>query len=52
MSRHARVKLRLYVAGDAQNSTQAVTNLNALCHTYLVDRHDVPDLIRRLDPDG
>ena len=41
MSRRARFKFRLYVAGDAQNSAQALTNLNAICHTYLPDRHDI-----------
>ena len=37
----ARYRFRLYVAGDAQNSAQAVTNLNALCHEYLRDRHSI-----------
>ena len=32
-------RFRLYVAGDAQNSAQAVTNLTALCKAYLKDRH-------------
>jgi circadian clock protein KaiB len=41
MSRRARFKFRLYVAGDAQNSTQAVVNLNALCRAHLLDRHDI-----------
>ena len=41
MSRRARYKFRLYVAGDAQNSTQAVANLNALCRAHLLDRHDI-----------
>ena len=34
-------KFRLYVAGDAQNSVQAVANLGALCRTYLLDRHEI-----------
>jgi circadian clock protein KaiB len=34
-------KFRLYVAGDAQNSVQAVANLNALCRTHLPDRHEI-----------
>ena len=34
-------KFRLYVAGDAPNSAQAVANLTALCHTYLPDRHEI-----------
>lgn len=41
MSRRSKFKFRLYVAGDAQNSAQAVANLTALCHTYLLDRHDI-----------
>jgi circadian clock protein KaiB len=39
--RRARFKFRLYVAGDAQNSAQAVINLNALCRAHLLDRHDI-----------
>ena len=34
-------KFRLYVAGDAQNSTQAIANLAALCRTHLRDRHEI-----------
>jgi circadian clock protein KaiB len=34
-------KFRLYIAGDAQNSVQAVANLGALCRTYLQDRHEI-----------
>jgi circadian clock protein KaiB len=41
MSRRAHFKLRLYIAGDAQNSTQALANLNAICRTHLLDRHDI-----------
>lgn len=41
MSRRRKFKFRLYVAGDAQNSAQAVANLTAICHTYLPDRHDI-----------
>ncbi|MEO8224868.1 MAG: circadian clock KaiB family protein [Gammaproteobacteria bacterium] len=41
MSRDATFKFRLYVAGDAQNSTQAIDNLNALCETYLPGRHEI-----------
>ena len=45
MSRRAksksRFKFRLYVAGDAQNSVQAVANLTALCRAYLADRHAI-----------
>jgi circadian clock protein KaiB len=41
MSRRARFKFRLYVAGDAQNAVQAIGNLNALCQKHLLDRHDI-----------
>ena len=39
--RRGRFKFRLYVAGDAENSTQAVANLNALCQAHLLDLHDI-----------
>ena len=35
------VKFRLYVAGAAHNSTQAISNLNALCRAYLPDRYHI-----------
>ena len=41
MSRRAPFRFRLYVAGDAQNSAQAVSNLGALCRVYLKDRHEI-----------
>jgi circadian clock protein KaiB len=34
-------KFRLYIAGDAQNSVQAVANLGALCRTYLPHRYEI-----------
>jgi circadian clock protein KaiB len=37
----AEFKFRLYVAGDAQNSAQATTNLTAFCQTYLKNRHEI-----------
>lgn len=41
-------KFRLYVAGDAQNSAQAVANLTALCREQLPNRHhiEVVDVFR------
>ena len=41
-------KFRLYVAGDTQNSAQAVANLAALCRAHLPDRHhiEVVDVFR------
>ena len=41
MSRPAMVRFRLYVAGDAPNSAQALANLTALCRAYLPDRHKI-----------
>jgi len=41
MSRRAQFKFRLYVAGDALNSAQALANLNALCRAHLPDRHEI-----------
>ena len=39
--RNAIFRFRLYVAGDAQNSAQAIANLTALCRTHLPDRHKI-----------
>lgn len=41
MSRRALFKFRLYVAGDAQNSAQALANLSAICRAHLPDRHHI-----------
>jgi circadian clock protein KaiB len=41
MSKPADYKFRLYIAGNAPNSTQAVANLNALCGEHLADRHEI-----------
>jgi circadian clock protein KaiB len=41
MSRRTLFKLRLYVAGDALNSAQAVANLGLLCRAHLPDRHEI-----------
>jgi circadian clock protein KaiB len=48
MTRRTIFKFRLYVAGDAQNSAQALANLNALCRIHLDGRHqiDVVDVFR------
>ncbi len=35
------VVLRLYVAGNAPNSAQAVANLEAICREYLNGAHDL-----------
>lgn len=41
MSRCDLFQFRLYVAGDALNSAQAVSNLTALCRAHVVDRHEI-----------
>jgi|GEM_PF-1570754 len=41
MTAPARYRFRLYIAGDTQNSVQAVANLNALCRTYLPGEFDI-----------
>ena len=49
-SQSAKFKFRLYVAGDAQNSAQAVANLTALCKAYLKDRHAIEVVNVFLEP--
>ena len=48
MNRGIQFRFLLYIAGDAQNSTQAVSNLSALCRTHLPGRHhiEVVDVFR------
>jgi len=41
MSRQAQFKFRLYVAGDALNSVQAVSNLGELCRQHLPNRYEI-----------
>jgi circadian clock protein KaiB len=41
MSRRVIFKFRLYVAGDATNSAEAVANLAALCGECLPKRHEI-----------
>jgi circadian clock protein KaiB len=41
MSRGPQFRFRLYVAGDAHNSTQALANLNAICRAHLPKRHHI-----------
>ena len=41
MSRRVMFKFRLYVAGDALNSAQALANLSAFCQVQLPDRHEI-----------
>jgi len=41
MKRRQVYKFRLFIAGHAMNSLQAVTNLKTLCAKYLPDRHEI-----------
>ncbi len=41
MSRRAMFKFRLYVAGDAPNSAQAIANLAAFCLAHLQDQYEI-----------
>ena len=41
MTQRKEFQFRLYVAGSAQNSAQAVANLSELCHEHLEDRHEI-----------
>jgi circadian clock protein KaiB len=41
MSRLEKYIFRLYIAGDAQNSVQALANLTALCRDYLPERYEI-----------
>lgn len=34
-------RFRLYVAGDTQNSIQALANLKKFCQTYLADSYEI-----------
>jgi circadian clock protein KaiB len=48
MSERDIYEFRIYVVGDAPNSTLALANLSALCHAHLPDRHqiEVVDVLR------
>ena len=41
MKEDAKFKFRLYVAGEAPNSAQALANLDAICRAHLPGRHDI-----------
>ncbi|MEO8004310.1 MAG: circadian clock KaiB family protein [Betaproteobacteria bacterium] len=41
MSGTARFKFRLYIAGDAENSTRARANFLAICDEHLAGRYEV-----------
>lgn len=41
MSAGTTVTFRLYIAGDAPNSVQALFNLRELCRVHLAGRHEI-----------
>lgn len=41
MTKREVFKFILYVAGDAQNSVEAIANLTALCRLHLPGQHDI-----------
>jgi circadian clock protein KaiB len=41
MSQDAVFKFRLYIAGDAQNSVEALSNLHDLCDRLVPTRHEI-----------
>jgi circadian clock protein KaiB len=41
MSKSIPFKFRLYVAGEASNSTQAITNLRSFCREVLDERSEI-----------
>jgi circadian clock protein KaiB len=50
MDNSAIFKFRLYVAGDAPNSVQAIANLHALCREHLPQRHKIEIVDVMLEP--
>jgi circadian clock protein KaiB len=50
MSRRAMFKFRLYIAGDAQNSVEAIANLTTICRKYLPGLYDIEVMDVFLEP--
>jgi len=50
MSKPDEYKFRLYIAGDAPNSVQAIANLHEICREYLPSRHQIEIVDVLLDP--
>jgi circadian clock protein KaiB len=50
MSKRMVFKFRLYVAGDAPNSTQAIANLQSFCEKHLEGRHEIEKVDVMRDP--
>ena len=41
LASHVAFRLRLFIAGGTQNSTQALSNLNALCRERIPERYEI-----------
>jgi circadian clock protein KaiB len=50
MTQRKKFKFRLYVAGNAPNSAQAVANLCALCEEHLLGRYEIEFVDVFLEP--
>lgn len=50
MTPREKYSFRLYVAGEAQNSARAVSNLGALCREYLAGCHKIEVVDVFLEP--
>ena len=48
MSRKAKFRFRLYIAGVTPNSAEALINLTTLCRAHLAERHEIEvvDVVR------
>ncbi len=44
------IAFRLYIAGDAPNSLQAIANLRQICETHLPDRYEIEIVDVLVDP--
>jgi circadian clock protein KaiB len=50
MSKGTIFKFRLYMAGDAPNSAQAIVNLKLFCEKHLKNRHQIEEVDVMRDP--
>ena len=51
MTRRAVFKFRRYIAGDAQNSVEAIGNLTTICRNYLPGRYNIEVMDVFLEPE-
>jgi circadian clock protein KaiB len=50
-SKKAALRLRLYIAGNAQNSLRAIVNARAICDKYFSDSYDLEIVDMFIDPE-